>query len=171
MYVDNANPSNSMIGIGSLPNINSVEVENNDKIYVPYSVLTEKKDYFQFLFHKGVINYPIDEDGVIIEEKEDSWYGGYTLEGNTTYNINGDTVIINDKYTFLNNGISHKYKGKRVGRSIKTTYDPVTDRVVNIYKGKNNNLTYYGYTDTNYIPPSFKNNIIINGNNFESFKG
>lgn len=171
VYVDNASPSNPMIGIGSLPNINSVEVENNDKIYVPYSVLTEKKDYFQFLFHKGVINYPIDEDGVIIEEKEDSWYGGYTLEGNTTYNITGDTVIINDKYTFLNNGISHKYKGKRVGRSIKTTYDPVTDRVVNIYKGKNNNLTYYGYTDTNYIPPSFKNNIIINGNNFESFKG
>ena len=51
VYVDNASPSNPMIGIGSLPNINSVEVENNDKIYVPYSVLTEKKDYFQFLFH------------------------------------------------------------------------------------------------------------------------
>jgi hypothetical protein len=46
------------------------------------------------------------------------------------------------------------------------TYDPVLERAVYKYKGKNNDNTYYGYTTTEYIDATTVTNYIYNSSNF-----
>lgn len=146
-----------------------IEILDDTIIYVPYSILHEEKQYFQFIYHADGI-YTIDEDGNIMEEKDDSFYGGYTISGNASYNTEEEgIVILNNTYRFLNLGISHTYKGKRLSRLPRTTYDPITAQVVNIYD--KNGQEYYGYETTDYIEPNFKVNLIVNGTNYESIQG
>ena len=136
-------------------------LDENDKIIISkgqiiygfYSTIVNKEGFFQLLYNK---------DG---------------------YEVNDDHVIINSKVWFLQNAtygeeepefsagmtISKDYRGERFVRQAKTKYDSTIDKYVQIYE--NNNATYYGYTESEYISPTTVQNFITQPNGFTSYSG
>ena len=120
-------------------------------VYVFYNNIVNRDSYVQFQYAK---KYEIDDDHVIINSP--NWF----LD-NVTYNEEGIPNFTNAL------SISTEYRGKRLVRKVKTTYDATIDKYVNVY----NEGTVYGYTETEYISPAYVRSYVTNPNSYSSYAG
>lgn len=128
-------------------------------IYGFYSCLSNKEPFFQFLYRSDG-KYEINTDtGAIMNSS--NWY-----IDNTSYTNSEGTPSFckNEK------AISLDYRGKKFIRSTESFYDSKVDEFISVYQdsaGKE----IRGYTKTEYLSPTFTQNLITNSSNFESTTG
>lgn len=149
--------------------------------YVFYSVCINKPTYFQFIYHTpnedDTPEYMVDSDNIIIETKDNGYYGGWCFENVEYVQSEGndeDVLIIQtSNYTIKlvpdNTSRVSDMRGQRIVRQPKTVYDPLIERLVNVYKYEAD--TYYGYVDTTFLAPNYSPNFVVNGNNFTTPEG
>lgn len=104
----------------------------------------------------------------------------------TTIITNDDRVIINEyqgyqSYNIMPTGdlkdFISEYRGARLVKNSNTLYDPVTDRVVTVYKRNDgtetnpNFVKYYGYENVEYVAPTLVDNLMANSSGFTSTSG
>ena len=143
--------------------IRATNMENeNDKlslekgtIYGFYNDIINQNRSLQFLYVKPE-EIEIDDDYIITNSS--NWY----IE-----NVEYDNENIP---TFASSmTISPKYRGKRLVRKAKTTYDATIDKYVNVYKLDGKEV--YGYTETEYASPASVRSYITNPTGYDSHVG
>ena len=146
---------NKTVTLKNMEDASSRITLNSGKIvYVFYSSIVNKNSYVQMLYAE---TYEVDDDNIITNSP--NWF----LEG-VTYNANGIPDFANDM------GISDTYRGKRLVRKVKTTYDSTIDKYVNVYKDESGK-EIYGYTETEYLSPATVRSYVTNPNSYESYTG
>ena len=144
-----------------------VEVNENETIYVFYSFLNNRTtDYVQFIREADRDKFFIDDDNVIKSTN-------YRILSPVNYTIDSETGqvttidgIASIEGTYLNN------QGYRLVYKIQTTYDPVMNRTVDIYK-----MSYgdgakeiYHFLDYNYTTSDIVISYMTNGSNFQLYE-
>ena len=131
----------------------TITIPAGETVYGFYGLINEKDSHFQLLYVDG--KYEVDDDHVITNSKV--WF----LEN----------VVYRDEYpTFASSmTISDTYRGKRLVRQIQTKYDATTDKYVQVYEA--GGITYYGYTETDYVSPTAVQNFVTQPSEFTSFSG
>ena len=131
----------------------AITIPAGKTVYGFYGLINEKESHFQLLYVDG--KYEVDDDHIITNSKV--WF----LEN----------VAYKDEYpTFASSmTISDTYRGKRLVRQIQTKYDATTDKYVQVYEA--GGITYYGYTETDYVSPTAVQNFITQPSEFTSFSG
>ena len=143
--------------------IQGTNMLTGEKIAIPasktilgfYGPITNKEDFFQFLYREDGI-YTTDDNYVI--NNSPVWYH----EG-TKYNEDGAPTFTTSM------SFAEEYRGERFVRQAKTKYDPVLDRYVQVYE--NGGTTYYGYTESEYVSPTTVQNFVTQPNGFTSYSG
>lgn len=128
-------------------------------IYGFYSCLSNKDPFFQFLYRSDG-KYEINTDtGAIMNSS--NWY-----IDNTSYTNSEGTPSFckNEK------AISLDYRGKKFIRSTESFYDSKVDEFISVYQDSTGK-EIRGYTKTEYLSPTFTQNLITNSSNFESTTG
>jgi hypothetical protein len=131
-------------------------LKENDIVYIFYNNIVNKTPFMQFLWSENE-KPQIDDDNVIISES--NWYIDdvkYTEEG------------LPDFVKILN--VSDEYRGDRLVRKSKTTYDATIDKYVGVYYDSENKEVY-GFMETEYNSPALVQNYITNGTDFTSEAG
>lgn len=147
-----------------------VEIPANSKILIYYSVLTEKKPYFQFYYSDGSFT---TESATSMLVSNGKCYG---IEGVNYGEIkNGSITITIDEteVTFTGVGeVSENYRAKRLVKQQKSEYVDIVGKYCSIYKDKNDNL-YYGYEKTVLNDPTTIISTVANSgtNGFTSNEG
>jgi hypothetical protein len=119
-------------------------------IYAFYNNIVNQEKYVQILYAD---DYEIDDDNIIINSP--NWY----LD---------DVTYSNGIPHFTDSlSLSTEYRGKRLVRKVKTTYDAILDKYVNVY----NDGTIYGYTETEYLSPATVRSFVTNPNSYDSYTG
>lgn len=134
----------------------TISISGGSTIYVFYSVISEEKPYFQFLYRQDG-NYEIDDDRIILNSPN--------------YAINQDVEYVDNMPTFsVSTIISDEYRGNRLVRTQKSKYDEKIDKYVLLYnkKGELEDKIYYGYTGAEYISPVIVQNFLVNNSEFTS---
>ena len=131
-----------------------IEIGGGKYIYGFYSVISNEEPYFQFLYREDG-EYEIDDDRVITNSIN------YYLE-NVTYTDGKPDFALSME-------ISSEYRGDKLVRQAITKFDRTIDKYVNVYK--KDEVTYYGYTTTEYITPTTVQNYISNSDGFTSDSG
>ena len=144
-----------------------VEIAAGELLLGFYSSCTGKPYRFQFIF-TDLSSVVVNQDNVI--ENENCQY--YIDIGPETKYSSAST-----EYTFFlpkefeiasrqEGGnevvISTEYRGARYAFIQKSQFIPVLNRYVNVYKNKNNNAEYYGYSTSTYQSNSTCKNLISN---------
>lgn len=131
----------------------TITIPAGETVYGFYGLINEKDPHFQLLYVDG--KYEVDDDHIITNSKV--WF----LEN----------VVYRDEYpTFASSmTISDTYRGKRLVRQIQTKYDATTDKYVQVYEA--GGITYYGYTETDYVSPTAVQNFVTQPSEFTSFSG
>lgn len=125
------------------------------EVYVFYSYVKNKSSKFvQFI--KQADTYTIDDKNVITA---------------TNYRIIRDNITVTnteiksgDVTLITLNGIENKYQANRLVYGQRTTYDPVMQRTVDLFKADDREI--YRYTDYTYTTSNVVTNLITNGDNF-----
>lgn len=137
----------------------TITIPGGSSIYVFYSVISEEKPYFQFLYRVDG-NYDVDDDRVILNSPN------YALNDNIEYTNNIPNFAISAT-------ISDEYRGDRLVRTQKSKYDEKIDKYVLLYNksGESSDKIYYGYTGAEYISPVIVQNFLVNNSEFTSDVG
>ena len=125
------------------------------EVYVFYTYVKNKSGKFvQFI--KQADTYTIDDKNVITA---------------TNYRIIRDNITVTnteiksgDVTLITLNGIENKYQANRLVYGQRTTYDPVMQRTVDLFKADDREI--YRYTDYTYTTSNVVTNLITNGDNF-----
>lgn len=125
------------------------------EVYVFYSYVKNKSGKFvQFI--KQADTYTIDDKNVITA---------------TNYRIIRDNITVTnteiksgDITLITLNGLENKYQANRLVYGQRTTYDPVMQRTVDLFKADDREI--YRYTDYTYTTSNVVTNLITNGDNF-----
>ena len=133
------------------------EISAGTDLYVFYSYIKNKDGKFvQFIKQDKNEQYEIDDNNVIIA---------------TNYRILKENLIVTDTEikdedtTLITLGeIETKYQANRLVYKQRNIYDPVMQRVVDVYKV--NDQEIYKYTDYTYTTSNVVMNFITNGENF-----
>ena len=153
------------IDANSMKNKNaSITIEAGQKIYGFYNCVAEKLSFFQFLYVPNE-SYEVDEERHITNSPnyyiDNTQYTTNGFPNFTIYQIDGQDAIL---------AISTKYRGKRVVRQPKTTFDPIIDKYVSVYKDKNGKEVY-GFMEDEIISPSYVRNFVVNSKDYDSLSG
>ena len=142
----------------------SITIDAGQKIYGFYNCVAEKLSFFQFLYVPNE-SYEVDEERHIINSPnyyiDNTQYTTNGFPNFTIYKISGQDAIL---------AISTKYRGKRVVRQPKTTFDPIIDKYVSIYKDKDGKEVY-GFMEDEIISPSYVRNFVVNSKDYDSLSG
>jgi hypothetical protein len=138
----------------------SLSLGAGDVIYAFYSSINEQKEDLQFLYSKDE-DFEIYDD-LIINKKS---HHNYITKG-VEYIKEGLLP------TFASEMIlSLSYRGERLVRQIWTEYDNTIDKFVQVYKKKNTEQKYYGFTKTEYVSPNIVTNYVVNSTAFSNTSG
>ena len=135
---------------------NTISIAKGQIIYGFYQCVNNKSSYFQFLYNTD--GYTIDDDRIITNSPN------YYVD-NAINNSTGEFIFFDSSKAV----VTDKYRGKRLVRSLKTAYDPVVEKYVNVYKNGDN--IYYGYTETEYLTSDLVRNYVTNPSNYTSTSG
>ena len=142
-----------------------ISIESGETIYLFYSYVNNKiADNVQFIREKDSNKFEYDDDNVITSTN-------YRIVDQVVYSTNeqGATVIeIGDNEIITVGDPYIEHQGYRLVYNIRTTYDPVMDRTVDIYQTKYNDSVQdiYRYSDYNYSTSDIVVPYITNGSNF-----
>lgn len=148
----------------------NVTIPANSKILIYYSVLTEKKPYFQFYYSGGSFT---TESATSMLVNNGQCYGvesvsyGEIEDGSITITINKTGVV----FTGVGE-VSENYRAKRLVKQQKSEYVGIVGKYCSIYQDKNKNL-YYGYEKTVLNDPTTIISTVANSgtNGFTSNEG
>ena len=157
-----------------------VTIAAGETIYIFYSYINNKiVKYIQFLRESDKDN----EDDFYDSNKwtydsNDAIIGtNYRIVGNVSYTIDEETQAVTQiKYgnTIITIGQTDSFhQGYRLVYSQKITYDPVTERTVNIYEAKYHGGTQeiYSYEESEYGTSSAVTSYITNGTMASAYSG
>ena len=138
-----------------------VSVASGAKVYLFYSYVAETKtDKVQFILPEALTK--IDGNNVVTEPDI------YVLQTDFTWDKDGvghNLPSFASQISFYNNA-----HAQRLEYRLKSVYDEVSGRFVYEYKDAKGEK-YYGYSETEYISPSYVRNFITNAKNFSSTSG
>lgn len=145
-------------------NDSTVSFKSGEAFYAFYSdwkAFTEEEKELQVL--------KIDYNSIANEKDLDDWVlDGQYYDGEGILTI-GTNVLID--YTAAANKVEKikisNYRGRRLVKKQKTRYNTVLEKYVNLY----NDGEVEGYTETEYLSPTFVENLIVNPKDFESTAG
>ena len=153
----------------------SVTIQQNEKILVFYDSIVDLLDEDK---PKVTIQFLYSSSGEYITDINDMLVinGDCCKIEGCESKFNQDSHILkinqNDITLFqidISDGVSENYRAERLVQTIKTEYDPLLDRYVELYK--KNNQDVYKINTTDYINPVNIINLIANPNNFTSTTG
>ena len=140
-------------------------IDNGETIYIFYSYINNRTtDHVQFIRAADENDFIIDDDNVIQSTN-------YRFISPVSYTENQETGkieidgIATVEGTYLNN------QGYRLVYKIQTTYDPIMNRTVEIYRTNNSDgaREIYHFLDYNYTTSTLVVSYITNGSNFELY--
>lgn len=138
-------------------------IKSGEYIYVFYSHIANKDQNIQFLYHP-TNSYQTNEDRVIINAPSSPLSdkgSNYLLTSAFSYKEVGNQTLP----TFASKiELVSDYRGARLVRKAKQTYDKILDRYVYTYA--RDGKEYYGYEDTIYHPPLAVSNYITSPRDF-----
>ena len=132
----------------------NLTVPKNKIIYGFYSTVLSKEPFFQFYYLENQ-KYEFDEDGILINCPL------YSLD-NYKY--------ISDLPKNISSMEVSEYKGRRLIRTQKSSFDNVLNTYVKSYSDSKGN-EIYGYLKTEYLTDDFVTNLVTNPNDFYSESG
>ena len=135
-----------------------ITLEANSEIYIFYSYINEQiKDNVQFILKTD--NFEYDDDNVIIATN-------YRIQDSVEYIIENEQIEIKNIASVGDLYLAHQ--GYRLVYNIRTVYDPVMDRTVELYQIKYDDSTQdiYHYLDYNYTTSDVVMSYITNGSDF-----
>lgn len=145
---------NQKITAESMESDKTIEISAGSKIYGFYTNIVNQDSFLQFLYVENGA-YEFNDDNVITNSV--NW-----CRQETSYN--------NGKPAFAASmAISSTYRGKRLVRKAKTTYDATIDKYVNVYD--NNGQEIYGYSETEYTSSAAVRSYVTNPNGYDSYTG
>ena len=147
----------STTGIEIINTDNTTEtVSSGTAIYLFYSYVKNKNGkYIQFIIQDNNRQYTIDDNNVITDTN-------FRIINELEYKDDG---FYKDNNQIISFGeIETKYQANRLVYGQRTTYDPIKQRTVNIFKA--NDREIYKYTDYSYTTSNIVMNYITNGDNF-----
>ena len=151
----------STTGIEIINTDNTTEtVSDGAEIYLFYSYVKNKDGkYVQFIIRDDNRQYTIDDNNVITDTN-------FRIIDELEYKDDG---LYKDNNQIISFGeIETKYQANRLVYAQRTTYDPVKQRTVSIFKA--NDREIYKYTDYNYTTSNIVMNYITNGDNFNALE-
>lgn len=134
---------------------NSITVAANTVIYGYYSQIVSQTSYVQFVYVENGA-YEVDSENIILNSKN------YYID-NVVYDEDGKPEFASAME------ISMTYRGERLVRSQLATFDPVTQRYVNIYEKDGRRL--YGYSSMESVTPETVPNLIANAKDYIDTSG
>ena len=131
-------------------------VSSGASIYLFYSYIKNQNGkYVQFIIRNDNRNYTIDDNNIITDTN-------FRIEDELVYKSDG---FYKDSTKIISWGeIETKYQANRLVYSQRTTYDPVMERTVDIFKAEDREI--YKYTDYVYTTSNVVTSYITNGDNF-----
>lgn len=146
---------------------NTLSIAAGEKVYTFYSTISEKDEYFQFLYrvepdplydidNREILRYPLDDDYVIIDTPN------YYVKEKVAYVAALPSIGSNSE-------LIHHMRGRKLVRKQKTVFDTVLNRLVNVYT--KDGKEYHGYSRLTILDSRLANNIITNGDTFTSLNG
>lgn len=142
------------------------EIEAGQTVYLYYKQLVAKeKNTLSIVFSNN--GFTVDQDRVIIGDKDDNELPQYYVSSDFIYKKDGFTPDFID-----GNGLTYstEYHGERLVCTQKSQYDANLGRYVDFYKDNNDN-EYACFTETEYIMPETLVNLITNGSDFKNTSG
>lgn len=155
-----ATVKNQIVITNMLNQEENIILEPGTLVYIPYSVVQDKGQFYQVLYSKISFaddNLPKDENGVLLQE----YFGNYYFSA--------EYEDLNFPTDLNNNGLLLNCRGARLVRIPKTIYDDKLERYLSVYEKDGN--TYYGFTETEYQTPELVQSLITNGSKFSSVTG
>lgn len=153
----------NITGIDMLTGESSGTISAGKYIYVFYSHFANMDQKIQFLYRADG-KYETNEDRVIINAPSSSITdkgSNYLLSTSVTYTEtdHGNRPSFAESIELISD-----YRGARLVRKPKQVYDKILDRYVYVYT--KDDKEYYGYEDTDYIPPVAVINYIASPRDF-----
>jgi hypothetical protein len=142
-------------------------IQSGEYIYIFYSHLANMDQSIQFLYNKN--GYIINDDRVITNapayEYSDKG-SNYLLDQNFDYVItdSGNRPSFAESIELIS-----EYRGARLVRKAKTSYDKIMDKYVLTYE--KDGKEYYGFSENEYIPPMAVTNYMTNPYSFVDTSG
>ena len=154
----------------------SIQLVPGETIYLYYKqLISQEKKFLSVVYSDN--GFITDQDLVIISDKDGQPIPQYYVSMVGTTRDAGDIITYReDGFTpsFIDAeiGLSYcpDYRGERLVRSQKTSYDSVLKRYVSHYKDTNE-VEYKCFTETEYIMPQTTTNIITNSKDFTHTEG
>ena len=138
-------------------------ISSEEIVYIFYSYLKNQiKENVQLIRQNDNPSEHLDDDGVIK-------LTNYRLVNPVTYTVVDDKVTGIDEFDIL--GIYSSNQGYRLVYKQQTTYDPVMERTVDLYKAQyeDGEQEIYHYTDYDYTSSTIVTSYMTNGYNFNVF--
>ena len=154
------------ISVLNLDTNEPVTINSGEVIYIFYNYINNQiTDYVQFIREADRENFFIDDDNVIKSTN-------YRITSPIEYTLNpntGEVTGIDGIATI--EGAYPNNQGYRLVYKIRTTYDPVMDRTVDIYQMQfeGGAKEIYHFLDYNYTTSDIVVSYITNGSNFQLY--
>ena len=144
-----------------------LSLTNEIPIYVFYSYINNKQvSNVQFIWEGNRNSFEITDDHVIKSTN-------YRFKNDVTYIYTNDTItgFTVNGVTFNIESLNYSNQGYRLVYGPLTTYDPVMDRTVEIYKAEYDDgaREIYHYTDYSYVTSDVVTSYMANGSNFNVY--
>ena len=136
-------------------------IAKDERIYVFYSSINDKKSQWQFLYTED--NFKVNDDLLIDRE-----HPNYIIDVNYEENGYPGFIALNGMGQPIIE-ISTSYRGERLVRQTQTKYDSTIDKYVGVYKKEGEQ--YYGYSQSEYITSGAIVNYVANPSSFISTSG
>lgn len=144
----------------------SESIQQDEVIYIFYSYINNKNtDYVQFIRENDRKDFVIDDDNVIKSTN-------YRITTPVTYVIDDTTHEVTGLENIATiNGSYYSNQGYRLVYKIKTTYDPIMDRTVDVYQAAYDDgvREIYHFLDYSYTTSDVVMSYITNGSDFQLF--
>lgn len=162
-YLYEVSVANTFLSFNSETGENQTVSEGNT-ILIYYSSIIERELRLQFLYSSNG-SFMVDDQRIV--DSPEYYINATYLETENSLEIYVGGALI---ATILDSqNVSEKYKGMRLVRKPKTTYDPITDKYVTLYK--KNNVNYYGYSELQFTSPLTVTNLVTNGKDMVNSAG
>ena len=144
----------------------SITIPAGSYIYAFYSHVNDKVSDLQFLYSSDDV-FERDDKLVIDKVK----YPNYITSGVAYTDSDWPDFTKNPDNNNYEASLSMDYRGMRLVRQIQTKYDSTIDKYVQVYKKKDTDDIYYGFTETDYISPTAVVNYVANPSGFITTTG
>lgn len=162
----------SALNVFDINSNTEVTLPKDEIILVFYSAIANKQiKNVQFLRERDYTQESLDDEGVAL-------LPNYRFLDDVTYNIEGLGFKVSsidftpDIPTGQQTPINLGYQGYRLAYNQRTTYDPIMDRAVSVYKINYEDGTeqlVYKYTDYEYVSSNVVTSYVTNGSGFNIY--